>query len=86
MPDIDLSEPDYRKEWSERAAKLLVGRRIVAAHYTTDEERDELGWDNHAIVLELDDGTLLYPSKDDEGNNAGALFTSDDNLPTIPVI
>jgi hypothetical protein len=30
-----------------------------------------------ATVLVLDDGTILYPSRDDEGNGPGALFGAD---------
>jgi hypothetical protein len=38
------------------------------------------------VVLTLDDGTQLYPAADDEGNNAGALFTTLADLDTIPVV
>jgi hypothetical protein len=34
----------------------------------------------------LDNGEMLYPSSDDEGNGAGALHTTIDELPIIPVI
>jgi hypothetical protein len=34
----------------------------------------------------LDDGNMIYPSSDDEGNNAGALFTCDPAQPTLPVL
>jgi hypothetical protein len=37
-------------------------------------------------MLELDDGTVLFPASDDEGNDAGALFTANDKLPVIPTI
>jgi hypothetical protein len=47
---------------------------------------ENLGWDKSGIVLMLDDGTYIYPSRDDEGNGAGALFTSHADLPVIPVI
>jgi hypothetical protein len=39
-----------------------------------DRDVEALGWDRSAVMLVLDDGTLLYPSSDDEGNDAGALF------------
>jgi hypothetical protein len=40
----------------------------------TKVEQNAEGWRRPATVLVLDDGTLLYPSRDGEGNDAGALF------------
>lgn len=72
--------------WTKEASDLLVGRKIVRVRYMTQEECDHLGWTAKGIVIHLDDGNLIYPSRDDEGNDAGALFTNSDELPTIPVI
>tara|TARA_R110002074_G_scaffold64529_2_gene154061 strand:- start:1241 stop:1489 length:249 start_codon:yes stop_codon:yes gene_type:complete len=74
------------KRWEKDVRKLLLNRTIVKVRYLTDEEVEDLGWYAKAIVLHLDDGTLIYPSRDDEGNDAGALFTTNEDLPTIPVI
>ena len=57
--------------------KGLIGKKIVCIRPITEAEREAEGWDNdHSAtsVLELDDGTLIYPSQDDEGNGAGTLF------------
>lgn len=77
--------------WDEKAKKLLEGRTIVSVSYLTSTDVEMLGWNYSAIVLTLDDGTHVYPSKDDEGNDAGALFV--DNIggkkaefETLPVI
>jgi hypothetical protein len=59
--------------WNAYAKKHLVGRKIVAASYMTDAERDANDWHASAIVIELDDGTVIYPMTDDEGNGPGAL-------------
>lgn len=75
-----------RNEWNKAAIKLLVGRKIIKAGYLLKEETDALGWDHSSLAIKLDDGTILWPSRDDEGNDAGALFTTSDDLPTIPVI
>ena len=72
--------------WEDTASKLLLGRKIVGVRYTTDEELDHLGWDRACVVLELDDGTRIFPSMDDEGNNGGALFTNAADCDTLPVI
>ena len=76
----------YEKLWGDQATALLVGRTIKEVRYFTEKEREDLGWHSRPIALLLDDGTWLWPSRDDEGNDAGALFTTDDELMTIPVI
>ena len=77
---------DLVMKWTADTAKLLVGRVITEVRYLTEEERDNLGWNSRSIVIILNDGTAIYPSQDDEGNDAGALFTTSKTLPTIPVI
>ena len=77
---------DYVKQWTTKAAKLLVGKTITGVRYLTEEERSTLGWYSRTLVLMLNDGTFVWASSDDEGNNAGALFTTDENLITIPTI
>lgn len=81
-----MSHEELKKQWADKAAGLLVGKRITRVRYLTDEEIEGIGWHSAAIVLQLDDGTFLWPSSDDEGNNAGAMFTTDEKLDTIPVI
>lgn len=34
-----------------------------------------MNWTKSVLVMELDDGTVLFPSRDDEGNEGGALFS-----------
>lgn len=75
-----------KKQWEKRIAKALVGRKIVEVRYLNDKEVNEHGWHRSALVMLLDDGTYLYPSSDDEGNDAGALFTNIAGLDIIPVM
>lgn len=78
---------DYVKMWTEKAEKALVGKTIVGVSYMTPMEADNVfGWAKRPIVMTLSDGSILFPSSDDEGNAAGSLFTSIDGLETIPVI
>ena len=72
--------------WAEKAAGVLLGRKIVRVRYVTEQEMRDLYWHQSGVVMELDNGTLVYPSQDDEGNGPGALFTSDENTPVIPVL
>lgn len=56
----------------------LVGRRITEVRPMTAAEVEAEGWYEtiHGVptALVLDDGTVLYPSQDPEGNGGGALF------------
>jgi hypothetical protein len=57
----------------------LVGRRIVAVQSLADVDglMAAFGWeetDPSGPYLVLDDGTRLFPSRDEEGNGPGALF------------
>lgn len=72
--------------WTDVAKAVLYGRRIVDVRYMEREESEGLGWHRMAVVIELDNGTLVWPSMDDEGNGAGALFTTDPNGATLPVL
>ena len=81
-----MHEEESKKHWELYVTKALVGKKIVAARYLNDDEVESLGWYKSTIVLLLDDGTYVYPSRDDEGNGAGSLHTSYADLPVIPVI
>lgn len=72
--------------WNKAARELLQGRTIVKVGYMSEEEAEAMGWSARPIVIELDNGLLLYPSMDDEGNDGGALFTSDEKTPGLPVL
>jgi hypothetical protein len=74
------------KRWTDIASAQLLGRRIAYVRYMTDAEAKALGWYSRPVVLQLDDGNLIFPSQDDEGNGAGALFTNDDKQPVLPVL
>ncbi len=61
-----------KREWAEKF-KPLIGRKIVLVRYLTEGECRDLCISKASIVLQLDDGALLYPMADDEGNDGGAL-------------
>ena len=52
----------------------LIGKKIVGIRYQTKKEMEDEYWDKRSVVIELDDGSLLYPSQDEEGNGAGEIF------------
>jgi len=77
---------DIEKKWAKVASDMLVGRKIVRARYMSEVEKESMGWRNRPVVLQLDDGNMIYASSDDEGNDAGAIFTNSEKHPVLPVI
>jgi|TARA_R110000803_G_C11708863_1_gene286611 hypothetical protein len=72
--------------WTKLANKHLVGKTIVKVKWLSPKEsQDFLGWSYQPCEIHLNDGTILTPSADDEGNNAGALFTTIKEIPVLPV-
>jgi hypothetical protein len=59
----------------------IVGSTIIGIRPMTKAEMESEGWEKREIpmVIVLSSGTILYPSQDTEGNDAGSLFgkTSD---------
>jgi hypothetical protein len=72
--------------WNQRAKKTLLGKQITSVRWMTDEEAKDMGWDNRPLCIELDNSIWIFASMDDEGNNAGTLFTSDEDEPGFPVM
>lgn len=74
------------KKWTRKIQGELVGRTIREVRYLTAEEAEQSGWSSRPIFIVLDNGTQLVPMMDDEGNDGGAMSTSLNSLPTIPVL
>ncbi len=74
------------KKWTKIAEKMLVGRKIISVRYMSESERSGFAWSRRPIILMLDDGNLIYPSMDDEGNDGGILFTNNENEPVLPTL
>ncbi len=82
-----VAVPTMLDHWTDEAAKHLAGRTIKTVRYMRPDEAKSLGWEKLSLVLELDNGTLLFPSRDDEGNDAGAMFGQDNKGPlTFPTL
>lgn len=54
----------------------FIGRTIKEIRFLTKEELQKEGWYPDEIVscIVLDNGAVIYPSKDYKGNGPGALF------------
>lgn len=81
-----MGRSNATEAWTKKASELLVGKTIVSVRYMTAEELQELGWVRSTLVVELSDGTLVWPMTDEAGNDAGVLQTTNNQLPTIPRI
>ena len=61
------------KSWNNRMTKALVGKKIAKARYMSSEETKESGCSKSPLLIELDDGMVIIPLQDDEGNDGGSL-------------
>ena len=77
---------NYLEIWGIKAKELLLKKKIIQVRYLSKDECEDLGWNESVIAFQTDDKTWFYPSRDDEGNGGGALFTSSDAIPILPVI
>jgi len=73
------------RDWSGDATKIFKGKTVRKIEYLTDDEMNHMGWDSRAPVIVFTDGSWIIASSDDEGNEAGALFTSAPKMNVIPV-
>ena len=83
-----MSKESTEQYWTKIGEKYLGGKTVSKIRYVTKEEAENMGWYSRSIVIEFTDGTLILPSRDDEGNDGGALFgqTKDGKDLTFPVI
>ena len=68
------SKEKLSKQWEQIISEQLVGKKIVQVRWMTKKEADANYWDYQPVLLILDDGSILCPMSDDEGNNAGSLI------------
>ena len=79
-------ETERLQKWNNKVSDFLVGKTIESVRYLTDQEMNDFMWYKKPVIIKFTDGSFIIPQRDDEGNDGGALFTSDDNLDVIPVI
>jgi hypothetical protein len=77
---------ELEKFWLDEAKKLLLHKRIVNVRYLNEQEAEDMGWDERTVAFQTQDGLWFFPSRDDEGNGGGALFTSDKEQGCLPVM
>jgi hypothetical protein len=73
------------EEFWNNKAKTLVGKTIKGTRYMTDAEMNQFGWYKKPLIIVFTDNSYIIPQMDDEGNDGGAIYGSDDSL-TFPTI
>jgi len=71
-------------DWSGEATKIFKGKVVSHIRYTDTDETEQLMFDSDAPILFFTDGSWMMASSDDEVNDSGAFFTSDDAMEIIP--
>lgn len=79
-------ELEITNHWTKKVSDFLVGKTIESVRYMNDTEMNNMMWSKKPVVIKFTDGSYIIPQRDDEGNDGGALFTSDDDVDVIPVI
>jgi|TARA_R100001463_G_scaffold92637_3_gene147430 hypothetical protein len=74
------------KRWGNKAKEFLVGKKIVDVYYHTKKQNEEIFFDDYGsnVRIVFDDGHWITASRDDEGNGSGVIFTTSNEIPTIP--
>lgn len=59
-----------------KVKERIIGQRIIAIRKMTQFESRAEGWEDSkdSVALILENGIILYASKDEEGNDAGVMF------------
>ena len=85
-----MNKQNLKKLWGDKANKLLKGLVVEKVEYLSKEEmaHDFDWWSNATIKITFTNGLVIIPSRDDEGNDGGALFgqSKDGKDWTFPVI
>ena len=65
---MEVNKESTETKCTKHAVDLLVGKKIVRVEYMSVEDREIALWYDRPLMIYLDDGSLLIPMKDDEGN------------------
>lgn len=69
-----MPKENVETKFGQEATRHLVGKRIRGVRWMTDEEVAATGFFQRPLIIELEDDTYLFASRDEEGNDAGCLF------------
>jgi hypothetical protein len=84
---IEHTNAELREHWGNLASNFLVGKTIRRVRYLNDRETEDIGWTKSGLVIEFTDGHWIVAMSDDEGNEAGSVWTSSQSeINVIPTI
>ena len=63
----------------EKRFSYLIGKKIKKVEYMSRKTANQIGWHYRPLTILFDDESVLYPQRDDEGNDGGALYYIDKN-------
>lgn len=81
-----MTSKTVEMRWTMIAMNQLRGKTIKTVRYMSEEEAKDHMWSFRPLAIFFTDGSFILPMADDEGNDGGALYTSDEKEPIIPVI
>lgn len=86
-----MNTDEMFKRWNSQARDVLVGRTITKVMYMNDTWAKQLGFDEYMgrpLMMQLDNGTVIIPMRDDEGNDGGAVqyLTKDGGFDVLPLL
>ena len=61
------------------ATKHLKGKTIKKVYYLEKNDAEQCLWHQRPIVIEFEDGSIIMPMSDDEGNDGGSLHFYEGN-------
>ena len=62
----------------------FLGRTITNIERMSESEAlNNYGWSKRPVIITLDNGVQLDPMADDEGNDGGAICTTNDAYPIL---
>jgi hypothetical protein len=83
-----MTNRELQTKWTKQARTILEGRTIKAVHYIGEKEADDNLFSKRGLMIMLDNGTMIYPMSDDEGNDFGAIHyvTKEGANDVLPVL
>ena len=81
-----MTSDELALAWQKKIETHLLGKSIIKVEYMSQDDADAHGWTNRPIQFLLNNGVWLTITKDDEGNDGGAIHTNIKQLSIIPVI
>jgi hypothetical protein len=83
-----MTNIELQIKWTKKAQEILKGRTIKALGYISEKDADDSMYSKRGLMILLDNGTMIYPMSDDEGNDFGAIHyvTKEGANDVLPVL